>query len=556
MPILSISRLHRMAPLLVAAVVSAACAQSGRLQPEASRPGADTAVTFAEHIAPVLFRSCAPCHRPDGSAPFSVLAFDEVKPRASKIAAAVESRRMPPWLPEPGYVEYSGERRLSQQEISLIRRWALGGGAQGNPALLPPLPSLHDGWQLGEPDVVVQFPIYTVPAGPTDTYRNFVARAPAADGRYIRAVEVRPGSPGVVHHGRLMVDTTRSRRTAEEHDHAAGFDGMDPSNAFSPDGFFIGWTPGRLPQRGADDLAWLLPSGADLVLQLHFPPRADARAVAPRLGIYYAPRPPTSRPITLSFRERLIDIPAGERNYVVADSFALPTDVMVLGVQPHAHFIAREMHAWARLPNGQRRWLLRIDHWNFNWQDEYRYAAPIALPKGAVVMLRYVYDNSAGNQQNPNKPPKRVTYGMGSADEMGDLFLQILARDAGETAALRRAVDWKQHTNEMAYLAYVGRAMGDSALARGAVDTAISYYREALSLTPDAVTHFALGKALAQKPDRAQALVHLRQASRLAEEDGNEKLAEEVRRVLSGLGAGTGQERERPKSGNGPSAEP
>jgi Flp pilus assembly protein TadD len=149
-----------------------------------------------------------------------------------------------------------------------------------------------------------------------------------------------------------------------------------------------------------------------------------------------------------------------------------------------------------------------------------------------MIMLRYVYDNSPANKQNPNSPPQRVTYGMRSADEMGDLFLQLLPRDAGETSALRRAVDWKQHTNEMVYLAHTGRAMGDSALARGDVDAAIALYREALSLTPNAETHFVLGKALVQKGDRAQATVHLRQALRLAEEDGNEELAAEVRKVL------------------------
>src|ERR1041385_1246769 len=123
MPIPPSSLLHRIAAPLVTALVVAGCAQSGRVQPDGTRLPTDSVVTFAEHVAPVLFRSCAPCHRPDGSAPFSVLSYDDVKPRAAKIAAAVESRRMPPWLPEPGYVEYAGERRLSQHEISLIRRW-------------------------------------------------------------------------------------------------------------------------------------------------------------------------------------------------------------------------------------------------------------------------------------------------------------------------------------------------------------------------------------------------------------------------------------------------
>jgi hypothetical protein len=135
---------------------------------------------------------------------------------------------------------------------------------------------------------------------------------------------------------------------------------------------------------------------------------------------------------------RTIDIPAGRTDYTITDSYVLPVDVDVLSVNPHAHYLATDMKAFATLPDGTRQWLLWIKSWDFNWQDVYQYKKPIALPRGTRITMEYTYDNSAANRRNPNRPPRRVAYGPRSSDEMGDLWLQILPRLNADRAILVR----------------------------------------------------------------------------------------------------------------------
>jgi hypothetical protein len=142
----------------------------------------------------------------------------------------------------------------------------------------------------------------------------------------------------------------------------------------------------------------------------------------------------------VSLGSTAIDIPPGERNYKVTDHFVLPVDVDAIGIIPHAHYVCREMKAWAVLPDGTRRALLRIDQWNFNWQDQYRYAVPVRLPGGTRVEMEFVYDNSADNPRNPNRPPRRVVWGPGTEDEMAGLHIQVAPVNAADAEELGQAL--------------------------------------------------------------------------------------------------------------------
>jgi hypothetical protein len=134
--------------------------------------------------------------------------------------------------------------------------------------------------------------------------------------------------------------------------------------------------------------------------------------------------------------DQRIDIKAGDRQYIAADSFVLPVDVEVLAVQPHAHYLAREVRGVATLPDGTRRTLISIADWDLRWQHVYRYQKPIALPKGTTVTMRYLYDNSAENPRNPATPPADVPWGQQSREEMGDFWLQVLTRTPAERQLL------------------------------------------------------------------------------------------------------------------------
>ena len=96
--------------------------------------------TFDKEIAPITFQYCAPCHHPGGNAPFSLLKYDDLRKHAAQVVAVTQRRYMPPWPPEPGYGDFAGERRLTDQQLRLIADWVKQGAPEGNSADLPPFP--------------------------------------------------------------------------------------------------------------------------------------------------------------------------------------------------------------------------------------------------------------------------------------------------------------------------------------------------------------------------------------------------------------------------------
>ena len=214
-----------------------------------------------------------------------------------------------------------------------------------------------------------------------------------------------------------------------------GFEGMDAIGAESPDGHFISWQPGKVATFAPEGMAWLLTPGTDLVLQMHMQPTGKPEQVQASVGFFFTDDPPTRHPVKLVLRSTEIDISGGRGELRIRNSqYRLPVDVHAIGVIPHAHYLGKRLEAEAIRPDGTRDVLLRISDWDFNWQGDYRYAEPIHLPQGTTLVQRFSYDNSAANVRNPNSPPQRVTYGLQSVDEMGELWLQVSARDSKRSA--------------------------------------------------------------------------------------------------------------------------
>lgn len=456
------------------------------------RPGP---TTFNRDVAPILFQNCAPCHRPSQSAPFSLLNYADALKHAKQIVEVTQKHYMPPWLPEPGYGEFVGERRLAAAQIETLQRWLTDGASEGDSADLPPLPKFAEGWQLGEPDLIVQVSQpYTLAAEGKDIYRNFVIPAPVKATRFVRALEFHPNNKSV-HHVRILLDATRQSRRIEEQDPEPGFAGMTVPAKFPP-GHMLTWALGRSPRQEPAGLEWVLEGGADVVLQIHMQRTGKPELIQPAIGFYFTDKPPTKSPYRLGLLSELIDISAGEKNYLVERTLTLPADVDVLGVMAHMHYLGKRVEGFATLPNGKREWLLFIKDWDFNWQDEYRYQRPVFLPEGSVITMRYTYDNSAANARNPNQPPRRVVFGPQSADEMGELWLQVLPRRAGDLPLL-------QSTHRM----------------WGFLETA-AYYEHQLRADPnDARAHFGLGKVLGPLGQMEDALRHFQTAVRLQPND-------------------------------------
>ena len=492
----------------------------------AAASAAQAPPTFARDVAPILFERCAACHRPGGAGPFSLLDGTAAKKRARQIARVTREGYMPPWLPAAGPVRYAGERRLGAAEIETLSAWAAAGAPPGEASDLPPAPRWPAGWMLGEPDLVLELAApYELPPGGGDVFRNLVIPVALDRPRWVRAYEFRPSPPRVVHHAVINVDRSGAARRLDALDAEPGYSGMNASGVRSFDGHIVAWTPGKVPRAGPADVAWRIDPGSDLVLHLHLLPTGKTETVRASLGLYFADGPPAREPVLVRLGSKPIDIAPGEARYTIEDSFRVPVDVEALVIYPHAHYLARTMEAWAEPPpsQGAPRPLLRIDAWDFNWQDDYTFAEPVTLAAGTLVRMRYAYDNSAQNVRNPSRPPRRVSFGPRSTDEMGDLWLQLVARDAHDTAALRREFERKDTVAHLAgYEAQLARSP-DSAdsldgagllyLKLGRLDDAERVLRRAIEIEPGSgAPKSHLGLVRQARGDRAGALALFRAA--------------------------------------------
>lgn len=393
--------------------------------------------TFARDIAPIVYASCTPCHRPGQPVPFTLCSYQDVHKRGPKIVELTQTRLMPPWLPTHG--DFVGDRRLPEASLLLLRQWVAAGAPRGDTATEPPCPQFPADWQLRQPDLVLTVPQQIeVAAAGEEQFRNFVVPVAIDAPRYVEAVEIRPGS-AAVHHAVLAVDRTDRARQLDAADAAPGFPGMDMGNARPPDGNFLGWTPGKRAARCKPGMGWTLLPGDDLVLQLHLTPTGRREVLQPAIGLYFTDVAPRVVSFPLGMFVAAIDLPAGAADVVVGDHFVLPVPVLVHSIYPHAHYLCRRMEAWATTPGGERRELFRIERWDFDWQDDYTYRTPLVLPQGTRIDFEYHYDNSAANPANPSKPPRHVQLGDRSVDEMGTLTLQLTTADLADRRALGEA---------------------------------------------------------------------------------------------------------------------
>jgi mono/diheme cytochrome c family protein len=416
---------------VLGAALSLACSLCAAAEEEADPP------TYCEHVAPILWKHCADCHRPGEVGMFPLLTYQDAAKRASFLMQVVDQRRMPPWKPHPGFGQFKDVRRMSDEEIDILLRWVAAEAPQGDPAKLPPAPKFCEGWHLGEPDLVVAMrEPFEIPADGRDVYRCFVIPLGLSEDRTVSAVEFRPGNRGVVHHSIMFLDANGEARKLDGADGQPGYRSFGGAGVM-PTGGLGAWLPGTVPRHLPAGHARYVRKGSDLVLQVHYHPSGKVERDRSRVGIYFTKQPVEKIITGIAVTQPALVLPAGKPRCVVrARSRPLPVNVSVLAVSPHMHFLGREFKVSARLPAGGYVPLVWIKDWDVNWQGSYEFASPIRLPQESVICVEAIYDNSAANPLNPHNPPREVRWGEQTTDEMCLCGLQVCTEKTSDLAAI------------------------------------------------------------------------------------------------------------------------
>jgi hypothetical protein len=395
-------------------------------------------VTYHEDVVPVLQKHCQACHRPGEAAPFSMLTYRDTRPWAAAMKRAAVSRQMPPWHADPAVGHFKNDRRLTQAEIDTIAHWADSGAPEGDPTKAPTPLAFLDGWNIGQPDKILEMPqAFSVPASGTIDYQWVVMPTGLEKDTWIEGVEVRPGDRSVVHHVIAFYRRPGSKWLVDAKPGIPTPKGSGDSEAGMSDGAIGGYVPGLPAGRLAPGRAIFLPAGADIVLQVHYNATGKATTDRTKVGLVFARQDAVERSFQIGLVNPTFVIPPGDPNYRVDADMTVDSDVRVIGFTPHMHLRGKSFEFRATLPDGTSELLLRVPKYDFNWQLTYDLAEERVFPKGTKFEATATFDNSENNRFNPD-PKASVRFGDQTWDEMMVGFIDIAIKPDMDLAKLVR----------------------------------------------------------------------------------------------------------------------
>jgi hypothetical protein len=429
--------------LALLAAIAAACVLTVSASDRATG-----SVTFSKDVAPILYKNCVRCHRPDEIAPMSLITYKQVRPWARSIREKVISREMPPWSADRHYGKFSNDVALSQQEIDTIAAWVDQGANEGNAKDMPAVPNFTDGWKIGKPDVVLTMPEeYTIAAEGSDEYINLTIPTNFKEDVWVQAAEIHPGNKRIVHHVAAYIQTPQMQASAGPSEFKPAADSilyregqvvrakmdapvyddgcMAPNGGFARTGAqprlgfpLCFYAPGKDTDIWPANVGKAIPAGSNIILQMHYS-KTTGKIEKDRssVGLILSKHPPEKVITSFAVMNAYFKIPPGAANHQVTGCYTLLRDAELHTLFPHMHVRGKAMKYEVVYPDGRKETLLDVPRYNFNWQTMYRLAQPLPLPKGSKLLVTAHFDNSERNKYNPD-PTKWVRYGEPTYDEM------------------------------------------------------------------------------------------------------------------------------------------
>jgi hypothetical protein len=387
--------------------------------------------TFANSVATILANRCQNCHRPGEAAPFPLLTYEQTRPWAKAIKAAVIQRKMPPWFADPHYGKFSNDSSLLQAEIDTIVRWVDAGTPLGNPKDLPPPRHFAEGWAIPKPDAILEIPTpFQIPATGTIEYQHILIPAPFKTDQWVQFAEARPTDRIHVHH---IIAFIREPGSSWLKDAKPGIPFVpekpkadeNKNTGELPSDSLVGYAPGVVPEAFVPGEAKFIRAGSDIIIQIHYTTNGKPGVDRSRIGLIFAKEPPSKRVFTVSATNATFKIPAGDPNYRVEAEIEMGTNVTLVELHPHMHGRGKDFEYRVKYPNGETRTLLSVPQYKSSWQLWYTLSEPLALPKGTKIECTAHFDNSPNNPDNAD-PTKDVTWGDQTWDEMMIGFLNLV----------------------------------------------------------------------------------------------------------------------------------
>ncbi|WP_133271913.1 cytochrome c [Hymenobacter radiodurans] len=376
------------------------------------------AVTYTEHIAPIIQLNCTPCHKPGGAAPFSLLTFQDVARRARTIQSVTQSRYMPPWKADPHYVSFANERRLTEQQIALIRRWTESGAKRGpEVARATPAPSPEKAPQR-KPDLILRpKKAFAIRGDGAENFVMFKIPFEIPANQNVQAVEFVPGNRALVHHANYAVQSVGPEIDINAgQDYVLSDQFLTNLQEFQPlmqhVAYYGGWIPGASKQEFPAGIGFTMPKRGVILLTAHYGPSGVDTTDWSQIKLYFT-KAPIKREIQatsigsggLGTIEPPLVIPADSvKKFRV--QLQTSTDLSLLYVWPHMHLVGKKFKAWATTPEGKQIPLVSIPEWDFRWQESYQFKRLTLVPKGSVIQVEGTYDNTTNNPNNPFSPPE------------------------------------------------------------------------------------------------------------------------------------------------------
>jgi peroxiredoxin len=464
-------------PVLESKTLPAGC-PIDRPDPVKPNKNVSDEVSFYKDILPFLNANCQKCHSPSNAGPFSLMSYDDATDWLEMGIEEIEARRMPPAQIETE-TSLQGPMKPSDAQIKMLKDWIAAGKPQGNPQDAPTLPLIPNYGvfesELGPPDLILEQPRPThLGATGSDVYTHLVLNWNNPEDMRVRAVQFLPGNRKIVHHALIghvpheialdAMNNISSQKTDNPDDQILGFYDLHKLGFRSPaprsDGypriaFLCGYIPGFRSIKSPEDAAILVPSGSDIVVQMHYSRSGKPEDDSSRVGIWFDRdsqngNSKTKRNLQMIYLSGdFAVVPSGVKDFRVTANYTLPHDADLVLCAPHAHQLARWVEIVLHEPNTPKpKLLLRLPRWDFNWQAAYDASPPVSLAAGTRIEATASYDNTTDNPMNPSNPPKPAWHAENSADEM---LLPMLSFSSSEI------LDPGQHTFRE-FLAKITRA--------------------------------------------------------------------------------------------------